>query len=362
VSPVDPRYYTMEPTVRLGDYGMPAGASWDRIDQAATAALGVDCIGVPSVRVGLCWVMEHLGLRRHTDHVLVPRFMGECILKAINRQAFPVEQRTEETRLAVVVHQYGLRQDLDAVSQECRSRGIRYIEDGAYGFENDESPGPGSMGKLLALTKTLPVLKGALLVSDDQTLVNFMKMKRRESSRWSWYVLASLAFLRRRRHACSYSTLAGSAYDLYLDSKGDNSWIRKNILRGVGKFESFSAECQRRLSLIESGLGSMALIPDTNRLVYAVPLLPGAAVEKAQEIFHAQGFDPGLYHVDVARNIFNPSYEKHLLLPINPRIPSSRFDRLIDSLSKLDPIARSEEGMKNEMPPLAPTGRSGHSD
>jgi len=355
-------YYPMEPSVRPGDYRLPMGASWERIDQAASEAFGVSCIGIPSVRVGLCWVMEHLGLSRHMDHVLVPRFMGECILKAINRQAFPVEQLTDKTRLAVVVHQYGLRQDLDAISQECRSRGIRYIEDGAYGFENNDSPGPGSMGKLLALTKTLPILKGALLVSGDQDLVDFMKKKRRQSSRWSWYVLASLAFLRRRRHASSYSTLAGSAYDLYLDSKGDNGWIRGNILRGLGKFDSFSAESQRRLSLIESQLGSMALIPDTNRLAYAVPLLPGAAVEKAQELFRTQGFDPGSYHIDVARNIFNPTYEKHLILPINPRIPSSKFDRLIESLAKLDSAARTEEGKDDEIPSLSPTGRSGQSD
>jgi len=352
----EPAYFPMEPSVRPGDYRLPVGASWEHIDQVASDVLGVSCIGMPSVRVGLSWTQEYLGLNRHNDHVLVPRFMGQCILNAVNRRGFPVQSSNEEMRLAVVVHQFGLRQDLGAIAQECRSRGCRYIEDGAFGIEIEEKPGPDSLGKLLALSKVLPVLKGAILVSDDQGLVEFMQEKRRESSMWSWFVLMSLALLRRKKYSSTYSALGGTAYELYLDSKGDNGWLRANLLHGLRRLDSFSAENQRRLTLVDTRFGSKALIPDTKRLAYAAPLLPGADVEAAQEIFRANGFNPELYHIDVARNIFNPSYQKFLILPLNPMIPAIRFERLVESLAGLATYADAQEGGARGEAPLVSSG------
>jgi len=354
----EPKFYPMEPPVRPGDYRSPVGATWERIDQAASDALGVSCIGIPSVRVGLSWTQEYLGLSRHNDHVLVPRFMGQCILNAVNRRGFPVQEGTAEMQLAIVVHQYGLRQDLDTIARECRSRGCRYIEDGAFGIEMEERPGRDSLGKLLALSKVLPVLKGAILVSDDHGLVEFMKEKRRESSVLSWYVLVSLALLRRKKFLSTYSALGGTAYELYLDSKGDNGLLRANLLHGLNRMDSFSAENQRRLAMVEDRFGSMVLIPDTRRLAYAAPLLPGADVEAAQEIFRAHGCNPDLYHIDVARNIFNPDYQRFLIIPLSPRIPAARFEALVESLAGLATYAKPETKETETGAPMASTGQN----
>lgn len=353
----DPKYHPMEPPVRPGDYRLPVGATWERIDRAASDALGVSCIGIPSVRVGLSWTQEYLGLSRHNDHVLVPRFMGQCILNVVNRRGFPVQEGTAEMQLAIVVHQYGLRQDLETIARECRSRGCRYIEDGAFGIEAEERPGPDSLGKLLALSKVLPVLKGAILVSDDEGLVEFMKLKRLESSIWSWFVLMSLAFLRRKKHLSTYSALGGTAYELYLDSKGDNGWLRANLLSGLQRMDSFSTENQRRLAMVESLFGSMVIVPDTRKLAYAAPLLPGANVEAAQEFFRAHGFNPDLYHIDVARNIFNPSYERFLIIPLSPRIPAVRFERLVESLAGLPDYAKPKPRESEMEVPWRPPGK-----
>ena len=330
------KYHPFEPWVGAGDYRLPLlKATWNEVDQRASHLLGIECIGVPSVRVGMCWTLEYLGYDRHRDHVLVPQFMGRCILSSLNRHAMPVEVPSSETRLAIVVHQYGLKQRLELIQEECASMGLAYIEDSPYGLESQEELGPGSLAKFIGLTKILPVLKGALAISRDQSLTRFMKAKRREGSRWSWAVLGAMAVIRTRRKAGSYSALANAAYEMYPDCKGDNVWLRGNVLRSLRRVQPFAADARQRVSLIEDRVKERVLIPDTDRLAYAVPYFPNSEVSKSQEAFWLNGFDPNLYHVDVGRNLFCPQYEQALLIPINPRIPFKHFEGLTAGLATL---------------------------
>ena len=329
------KYYPLEPRVRFSDYRPHISVAWEAIDRAATKVLGTECVGIPSVRVGMSWTLEHLSCARHRDHVLVPRFMGRCILNSLNRNAMPVESITPETRLVIAVHQFGLKQNLELIEKECSIRQISYIEDSPFGVESDERLGPGSLGKFIGLSKVLPVLKGALVISHDQSLVEFIKGKRSEHSFWSWPIWGAMALLRHRQHMGAYSALADAAYEMYLQCKGDNSLLRANFLHALEKFDSFAAETKLRLSLIKSRLSQHVLVPDTDRLSYVVPYLPGNDLNDAQEVFTANGFDPSLMHVDQARNLFRPSYDECLLIPLNPRIPAERFEKLVESLSTL---------------------------
>lgn len=327
------KYYPLEPSVSISDYRPYTSVAWEAIDHAATKALGTECIGIPSVRVGISWTLEHMNCSRHRDHVLVPRFLGRCILNSLSRNAMPVESITPETRLVIAVHQFGLKQNLKSIESECNLRQVPYIEDSPFGMESAEVLGPGSLGKFIGLSKVLPILKGALVISHDQALMEFIKCKRSEHSYWSWPVFGAMAILRHRRWSSVYSPLADAAYEMYLQCKGDNSLLRANSLRGLEKFDSYASESKLRLSLIKDRLSQHVLIPDTDRLSYAVPYLPGNGVEDAQGMFSANGFDPSLIHVDQSRNLFWPRYERCLLIPLNPRIPVRRFEKLVESLS-----------------------------
>ena len=330
------KYHPFEPWVGAVDYRLPLPkATWNEVDQRASDLLGIECIGVPSVRVGMCWTLEYLGYVRHRDHVLVPQFMGRCILNSLNRHAMPVEAPSSETRLAIVVHQYGLKQRLELIQEECASKGLVYIEDSPYGLETQEELGPGSLAKFIGLTKIMPVLKGALAISRDQSLTRFMEVKRREWSLWSWAALGAMALIRMRHKAVSYSALANAAYEMYPDCKGDNVWLRGNVLRSLQRLHSFAAEARQRVSLIKDRVKERVLIPDTDRIAYAVPYFPNNEVSQSQDVFRLNGFDPNLYHIDVGRNLLCPQFEKALLIPINPRIPFKLFERLTAGLASL---------------------------
>ena len=324
-----------EPSVRLTDVGL-RGASWADLDREASSLLGTPVTAVPSVRVGMCWALEFLGFRRHTDHVLVPPFLGRCILNSINRRAFPVEEITYRTRLAVVVHQFGFQQDLAAIEAQCRVRGLRYLEDSPSGLAHEETVGRGSLAKFIGISKILPALKGAFMLSEDDQLTQFVRAKRSESTFWSWPLLLFLMFLRCRRYGASYSVLAEVTYELYSASPGDNALLRGNVLRALRQLTDYEQIIRERVLLVGDRLHTRVLLPDATRLAYVVPLIQNADDEKAiRTVLTRHQCDASLYHVDMNRNLFDPDYQRVFLLPLNPRIPQSVFEALVQELSRV---------------------------
>ncbi len=324
--------FPAEPRIEWGDLRWGRTASWEEIDAAASRWLGRPCLGVPSVRVGLLWALEFAGLRRHTSHVLVPRFVGRCILNSVGRTALPVETPTAETQAAIVVDQYGLRQDLRMLAPEFHARGWAYVEDSPYGVGQDEAPGPGSLGRFIGLSKVLPVALGGLFLTDRDNLAAFVRQKRRERSAWGALAWTIMAVLRSRRQTGGLSTLAELAYELYPAARGGPGWLRGNVARGLEQIDFFERETQTRLAAVSAVLGGQALMPDLRRLGYVVPYPVASRGEWAQAVFRRHGFDDGVFHVDTAANMLAPRFERSLLIPVNPRVPRQRFDSLVEEL------------------------------
>lgn len=330
-----PGYLPAEPSIAWSDLSIFGESRWESIDAMASAWLGQPCLALPSVRVGICWALEHAGLRRHADHVLVPRFVGRCILNSLNRFALPVEQPTASTRMAIVVDQYGLRQPLVELSAEFARRGWAYLEDSPYGVGDDETPGPGSVGRFIGLGKVLPAAQGALVVTRSVDLDAFIRHKRAQQSGWSAAVWLTVVALRARRRVGSYSTIADAAYELYPAGRGGHRWLRGNIARAIRQASAFGQVTRERLDRTLTALGDRALSPDLRRLGYVVPCFPGEDLSRAQDVLRRFGLDGSSYHVDLARNMLQPEYVKAVLLPLNPRIPREVFDGVLNDLRPL---------------------------
>lgn len=327
--------FPLEPWIRWSDVSLAGVARWEDVDDVASRWLGRGCVALPSVRVGICWAMEHRRYARHRDHVLVPRFVGRCILSSISRFALPVERPSSETRLAIVVDQFGLRQRLDALSPEFERRGWAFIEDSPYGVGHREGSGPNSLGRFIGLGKALPVAQGALLLTEDRELERFIRGKRQVHSAWSCPVWLTMLALRCRPRVGAYSAVADAAYELYLAAQGGNRWLRGNLVRVLQRAAEFERETRARLDAVAEVIAGRALLPDLQRLAYVVPCFAGLDLAAAQSVFRQFGFDDSAFHVDVARNMLEPRYAKCLLLPLNPRIPRRTFDALLRGLGSV---------------------------
>lgn len=330
----EPRVFAHEPWIHVEDLRFIGSPCWEELDEVASAWLGQPCLALPSIRVGLCWAFEHLGYARHRDHVLVPRFIGRCILNSLSRRALPVEAPSEFTRIALVVDQFGIRQNLAALRPEFERRGWAYIEDSPYGVGEDEKPGADSIGRFIGLAKPLPIIQGALLVTSDEPLRGHVRTRRNERSGWSWLVWLTMLSLR-RRYVGGYEAAGDAAYEMYVAAKGGNSWIRGNLATVLGRIDTFARESADRLLAVTDVLGSCVLLPDQRRLGYLVPYLAGEDLGPTRGAFRRHGFSDLPLHVDINRNMLEPRYVKALLIPTNPRIPRSRFDALLQELRSL---------------------------
>jgi hypothetical protein len=334
------RIFSDVPWLTRADLQIFGAPPWARLDELASAWLGQRCLVLPSVRVGLCWALEQRAYRRHSDHILVPRFMGRCILNSLGRFALPVESPTDQTRIALVVDQFGRRQATGTLGPQLAERNWAYIEDSPYGVGTDERPGEGSLGRFIGLCKVLPVVQGALFIAGDEALSQCIRSNRENSSAWGWPVWLTMLLLR-KRYATGYSDAADAAYELYPAARGGSAALRGNLAAVFRKIELFEQESQGRMAAVIDALGQHVLPPDQRRLGYLVPFLPGTDLESAQAIFRKCGFCDAVLHVDLNRNMLEPNYVKSLVIPINPCIQRQSFELLVSGLKALTDLMQT---------------------
>lgn len=327
--------YGFLPRVALYSHSVARNINWEMIDQKIKKQLDISGVGIPSVRVGICWVLEYFVYKKSNNHVLVPKFLSRCILNAINRYALPVEDITSDTSLALIVDQFGFQQDLEAIEREVQDRNIMYIEDTANSIRITETTGKKSYGKLIGFSKVLPILKGGVLISSNKPLLDFVRKKREEKFPvgYSWFIFMVLAQARHTMEKIQYSALVDLAYEAYLQSPRDNRALLNNFWAGLDMVEEYAEITQERISLIKKLLGEKTWFPDADRLANVVLMPPGNKETEIVQVFNRNHFDSTLYHHDVNKNIFRPEYKKVFLIPLNPTIPKEQFNNFIEELT-----------------------------
>lgn len=327
--------YSPYPKVSWINHGFFKKICWSDIDGKIEGEFGLKGVAVPSVRVGICWVLEYFNYRRSENHLLVPKYLSRCILNAISRYAFAVEELTPQTAMVLVVDQFGFRQDIESIERVVLDKNLKYIEDSAAGISCKEDVARNSVGRIIGFSKLLPILKGGVLISPDKELVAFIRKKREEKKPiwYSWLIFLVLARLRSKAENVEYSALADLAYEAYLQSPRDNRLLLNNFFLGLGIIDRYAAATHERLSLISALLGKRVIYPDADRLAHMVLMPPEGREGEIGKIFDNNNFDTTAMHFDMNRNIFNPNYQRVFIIPLNPAIPMKRFNNLIKELS-----------------------------
>ena len=153
--------------------------SWHDIDKRFSTWVGKPVIFIPSIRVALNWLLESKGFTRNTSEILVPRYIGRCILNSLNRVSFPVQHISSNTKFALLVDQFGRRQNLSLISSFFNKYNIPYVEDSPYCVNFNEYVSRDSSGRFIGLSKVLPIVMGGLFMSTDEYL-NSLLLSRRE--------------------------------------------------------------------------------------------------------------------------------------------------------------------------------------
>lgn len=277
--------------------------------------VGVEAYPCFSGRSALAAGLSAAGLNR-MDEILVPPYLGHCVLSAISRTAFPSMTVSARTRAILVFHQFGYPQNMDVILDHASRNNWLVVNDCATALYSSCGGTPvydyGDMS-IISLSKFFNCGMGGAVLSENDDLI----------ARLCWQY---------------GQEQADQAFEEYLQiadgSYGDLTSLQVNGLYGYlpligpmarkgqdalpSSVESYALDRERRKKLylsVREMLGER--VPDAGDSVpFAMPV--AGDVDQLQQVVAAgrekYGVDAPVLHFDFAQNMMSPDYRPALVL------------------------------------------------
>lgn len=261
------------------------------------------------------------GLNR-MDEILVPPYLGHCVLSAISRTCFPTMTPSDRTKAILVFHQYGFPQKLDVIESMACDRKWIILNDCANTL----------------FTK----VEGRYLIDwGDLSVASLSKLYPCGLGGGLWTRSKEMHSLLAQRNETD-SALAKKALNFYLDIHGDCSGIKTQIkidmlfgylptiksmpskaFQGLpGSLEEITSDITRRKKIYEAAchyLNDRVPLCEEAVVPFAIPIsgeneaLLGLS-QKIKERFKANA---PVLHFDFAMNMLAPDYRPALVVGCN---------------------------------------------
>ncbi len=306
-----------------------------------------DIVPVHSGKAGLSHVLSYLRsigiLENKNSKILTPPGLGYWVYNAMRPHGFPALHADPEVKVAVVYHQYGFSQDLDAIKDECSRRKIVFIEDCAHALEGaykGRPLGTEGLAGIYSLSKFYPSqIGGAVRAADSAVREHVSRLEKSGS-----VALGLFSF------GVKWAATRGSS------ERGDSSVARRlNELAYAASPYSCRLRWSGRICTVPNVRDELAarrrnyalyrrLLPEHDELQalehdalpYVVPLMHPRrdALEKIAATLREMALDTGIYSFDAARNIFNPRYVPCVWLPVHGGIVEDLVERIVGVVKK----------------------------
>lgn len=307
-----------------------------------------DCVPTHSGKSALNHVFAHLRatkvLENKNSKILTPPWLGYWVYNALRPHGFPVLHDDSGVKAALVYHQYGFPQDLDAIKNRCADRGIAIVEDCAHALEGlykGRPLGTEGVAGVFSLSKFFPSQIGGAVRSSDPALRETVARREAESSA----ALGAFSF-------------AAKLAVMHSRSGGRESSVprRLNELAYAGYPHSRRLEWSGRLCTIASSRGEMAArrrnyaayrrllsgVDEVQRLEadatpYVLPLMlpKKETLEKIAAALRGAGYDTGIYSFDANRNMFEARYVPCVWLPVHGGVDDSAVATIAGMVKEL---------------------------
>jgi hypothetical protein len=256
--------------------------------------------------------LEAFGLTR-MDEILVPPYLGHCVLSAISRTTFPTMTPSERTKAILVFHQFGFPQRLGKIESVANDKKWVILND-------------------CANTLFTKVNGNYLINWGDFTVVSFSKLYCCGLGGGLWTKRKDLFPILSERSQFDQK-IAEELFDFYLSiqdgSFGTQSQLKIDMLygclpevrsisslaiKGLPKsLQEIEEDIERRKRIYSTAIdlfGENIPICDEDVVPFAIPIsganeVLSALSQKIQKEFNV--YAP-LLHFDFARNMLNPDY------------------------------------------------------
>ncbi|MBT4512414.1 MAG: hypothetical protein HOC20_09435 [Chloroflexi bacterium] len=274
-------------------------------------------------RAAMLYGLRALGLGR-MDHILVPPFLGHCVLSTVSKTAFPTMTPVSAVKAILVYHQFGYPQKIDAIEKTAQYNGWIILNDCANTFltlYRQKSVVDWGDFSVLSFSKIYPCVLGGALTSRNDRLLNRIK--------------GDYTFMAERHTAranMAYSVMDKASKGLLGDDTGFEVDAVYGYLPEVVAFpiEAFRAlpdtrqeikkdanHRKRLLAIVTSYFPER--VPECSEcevIPFAIPIAsdPSQMESISERIQRQMDVEVPILHFDFARNMLEPDYRKALVI------------------------------------------------
>ncbi len=185
-------------------YSEPAKKGAGNFFQSLNELIKTDIIPFSCARAAMNFGLRESGLSR-MDEILVPPYLGQCVLSALSRTVFPSMTPNFRTRSILVYHQFGFPQHLDSIEKMAKQNNWIILNDCANTIFSTYKESPvinwGDF-TVLSFSKLFPCVLGGAFLSKDNTIKIAINKIRNEvnGEHAKWVKMAYATLEREKKH------------------------------------------------------------------------------------------------------------------------------------------------------------------
>jgi hypothetical protein len=286
-------------------------------------------------------------LMNKVSPIFVPKWVGIEVYKTILEYAFPVINPNSRAKVLIAYHQYGFPQNMDRIMDIADSRKMIVIEDCAHALNSMYK------GKMLGTIGDFSIysfskfcfcfaLGGIGYKSVDFN--EFFQKRLKATSNTLRFVINSVKLL----DTCNAGRGGGRlinlpfthgltkmAYSRYGDSLSSSKYAIRMFENQFVEEKSLRKKNYQFVRERLAKYGACDHLEEDNVIPYAIPLnLPEKISERAANVLKSKGYETGIYHFDMNRCVFDPSFRKTMLIPCHSGLYGRPLEKMMDIVVK----------------------------
>ena len=263
--------------------------------------------------------------------VLVPEWLGTWVYMIMHNYCFPTTVMNKKVRAMLVYHQWGFPQRMEKVTAYARRHRLFLIEDCAHAIDSaykGKRVGTFGNASIWSLSKFFSTPVGGAVYTKDKKLQQFVAHNRRRHDRQ-----LEREVLRGLRQGGAEVARAYAVYDrLIVCPSSAKEKTQSEYKRGVVERRS------RNFALLRKALWGKKeekLMEGSNVVPWMVPLFASSANKKIAEALGHAGYESGVYHFDVNRNMLRSNFRECVAVPCHQGLNDADLNKIIRIIKAL---------------------------
>lgn len=266
-----------------------------------------------------------------SEQVLVPEWLGTWVYMVMHNLCFPATTFNKKVKGIMVYHQWGFPQKMEAIEKFAHKHKLFVIEDCAHTIESGyRGKQAGTFGdvSIWSLSKFFSTPVGGGLSTKNKKMRRFVLNEyRNHNERLEREALQDL------RQGGAEVARAYAVYDCLTACPVSAKVTARR------EYKNGAIEKRRQnFSILRKALWGREeekLLDNSEVVPWMVPLFAGSANEKIAAALLQKGFESGVYHFDVNRNMLRPKFKECVALPCGDTMSPRALARVIDIVRKL---------------------------